>query len=218
MKGNLFVLGVVRFLNGGGIALASCAYNEQVVQMDASVVRQVLEQPNMQMTVGKHYSFALDRVAWHLIANDEQLVLLLICKEDYPGRVAHACLEELSRVANKVVRPNDKILQQLCAKYDDLLMVDKITATTKKVEMVKLVMQENVEIALQNCMKLEALEQSAEELLQQAGIFHRNSKSLRDKMRWKNIRVKLAVACVFITIIGIIIGITVGVTMLNNKQ
>ena len=31
-------------------------------------VKQVLDQPNMNMTPGKHYSFSVAQMAWHLIA------------------------------------------------------------------------------------------------------------------------------------------------------
>ena len=39
--------------------------------------------------------------------------------------------------------------------------IDKLAAVTKKVDTVKLVMQENVDLALQNCVKLETIERAA---------------------------------------------------------
>ena len=39
--------------------------------------------------------------------------------------------------------------------------MDKLAAVAKKVDSVKLVMQENVDIALQNCVKLESIEKAA---------------------------------------------------------
>ncbi len=56
------------------------------------------------------------------------------------------------------------ILSKLCQKYDDLAQVDKLAAVAKKVDTVKLVMQENIDVALQNCVKLEAIEIQAGEL------------------------------------------------------
>lgn len=71
--------------------------------------------------------------------------------------------------ADKAVSAQDRtldslcgqLLPKLCAKYDNLEEVDKLASVTKKVESVKLVMQENVDIALQNCVKLEVIEQAA---------------------------------------------------------
>jgi hypothetical protein len=62
--GNVFFLGVAR-LAGSGIVVASHSYNTET---DIDGVKQVLEQPNMNMVQGKHYSFTVGQVAWHLIA------------------------------------------------------------------------------------------------------------------------------------------------------
>jgi hypothetical protein len=83
------------------------------------------------------------------------------------------------------------LLQVSCTKYDNLAEVDKLAAVQKKVESVKLVMQENVDMALQNCVKLETIEKAAEELQQQAGVFKRNANELKKKMWWKNMKVSL---------------------------
>jgi hypothetical protein len=84
----------------------------------------------------------------------------------------------------------NSIFLTVCQKYDNLAQVDKIAAVTRKVESVKLVMQENVDLALQNCVKLESIEKAAEELQQQAGVFKRNANELKKKMWWKNIKVR----------------------------
>src|SRR5690554_5417427 len=97
------------------------------------------------------------------------------------------------------------LLQKICTKYDNLQEVDKLAAVTAKVDSVKLVMQENVDIALQNCVKLESIEKAAEELQQQAGVFKRNAHDLRKKMWWKNLKMKLLLAFVIIAILTAII-------------
>lgn len=57
------------------------------------------------------------------------------------------------------------ILQKTCQKYDNLSEVDKLASVTKKVDTVKLVMQENVELALKNVVKLETIERAAGEII-----------------------------------------------------
>lgn len=61
---NVFFLGVAR-MAGQGIIMASHSYNTDT---DLGGVKQVLEQPNMNMSPGKHYSFTVAQLAWHLIA------------------------------------------------------------------------------------------------------------------------------------------------------
>lgn len=54
-----------------------------------------------------------------------------------------------------------EFMQRICQKYDDVAEVDKLAAVSKKVDTVKIVMQENVDAALQNCVKLESIELAA---------------------------------------------------------
>lgn len=53
------------------------------------------------------------------------------------------------------------MLRKLCEKYDNLLEVDKLAAVMNKVDSVKLVLQENVQVALANCVTLENIEKAA---------------------------------------------------------
>ena len=61
---NVHFVGVAR-VAGQGIVIASYSYNSET---DLAGVKQVLEQPNMQLSPGKHYSFSVGNLAWHLIA------------------------------------------------------------------------------------------------------------------------------------------------------
>jgi hypothetical protein len=67
--GNVFFLGVARIANQA-IIVASHSYNTVT---DLGAVKQVLEQPNMSMAPGKHYSFTVNKLAWHLIAGKSHL-------------------------------------------------------------------------------------------------------------------------------------------------
>jgi hypothetical protein len=53
------------------------------------------------------------------------------------------------------------LFSNICRKYDNLAEVDKLAAVSKKVDAVKIIMQENVDLALQNCVKLESIEKQA---------------------------------------------------------
>lgn len=112
-------------------------------------------------------------------------------------------------------KPSSGLLLKICQKYDNVAEVDKLAAVAKKVDSVKLVMQENVDMALKNCVKLESIEKAAEDLQQQAGVFKRNANELKKKMWWKNIKMKLIIAAIILIILGIIIAIAV--TMSKSK-
>ena len=217
--GNVFFVGVAR-VEKGAIVIASLSYNTET---DLSGVKTVLEQPNINMAPGKHYSFSTsDQQSWHLIADDQGLIYILICKISYPPRCAQACLEELQRsfitkAGDKASTAKDRgldkacaqLLQKICQKYDNVAEVDKLASVAKKVDTVKLVMQENVDLALKNCVKLESIERQAEDLQQQAGIFKRNANELKKKMWWKNIKLWLIIGTIVLIILAIIIGVAV---------
>ena len=80
-------------------------------------------------------------------------------------------------------------MQKLCAKYDNLSEVDKVSALNSKVESVKLVMMNNIENSLQNTEKIELLNEKAQDLSVQSRIFSDGAKDLKNKMWWKNMKV-----------------------------
>lgn len=217
--GNVFFVGVAR-VDRNAVVVASLSYNTET---DLTGVKTVLEQPNINMSPGKHYNFSTsEQHAWHLIADDQGLIYILICKLSYPPRCAQACLEELQRsfitkAEGKATTAKDRqldkvcanLLQKICQKYDNVAEVDKLASVAKKVDTVKLVMQENVDLALKNCVKLESIERSAEDLQQQAGIFKRNANELKKKMWWKNVKLWLIIGTIIIIILAIIIGVAV---------
>lgn len=208
--------------------MCSHSYNTET---DKSGVKQVIEQPNMSLVPGKHYSFQVSSLNWHIITDDSALIYIMICKSSYPQRCAHAALEELqkqfiAKAGDKATTAKDKaldkqcgpILEKICQKYDNLSEIDKLASLTSKVDSVKLVMQENVDLALQNCVKLEKLEKDAEDLQQQAGVFKRSAHDLKKKMWWKDIKMKLVIGFIILAIIGIIAGVIAYMVQQNKKK
>ena len=119
---------------------------------------------------------------------------------------------------NSLTSSCSALLQKICFKYDNLQDVDKLAAVTRKVDSVRLVMQDNVNVALQNCVKLESIEQVAEELQQQAGVFKRSANDLRKKMWWKNMKMKLVIGFLILAVLGIIIGVAVSYSKQNKSN
>jgi len=226
---NVFFVGVARKDTSDGYVVASFAFNTET-NLDA--VKEVLVQPNLSLQPGKHYSFAVGTMGWHIIQDDIGLIYLAIVQANYPTRVAHALLEDLrvqftSKVdGHKATTAKDRVFDRsctaafdkLCRKFDNLDEVDKLSALTKKVDTVKLTMQENIEVALQNCVKLESIEAQAEELQQQAGVFKKSAAELKNKMWWKNMKMWLIIGFIILAVIGIIIGIIVAETRSTSNS
>lgn len=211
----LFV-GVARIVDR--CVVASLAYNSSV---DLNGVKQVLEQ-KMGLQAGTHYSFSTGQTSWHLMADDEGRIFITITVVNYPARVAAQCVDELSRTfmvkaGEKSLTSKEKgldkacksLFDKICAKFDNVAEIDTLSGVTAKVESVKLVMQENVELALQNCVTLESIEKKAEELQQQAGVFKKTAKDIKNKMWWKNLKMKLAIGFIIMAIIAVILAMVI---------
>merc|ERR1719504_527466 len=109
-------------------------------------------------------------------------------------------------------------LSKLAARYDDLSNVDQIHATLGKVEAVKVVMQDSIELALQNCVSLESIDAKADELQSQAGMFKSRAKTLRKQMWWKKCKMQMLIAFIILTIIGVIVVVILAYTGQFDKN
>lgn len=214
---NVYYMAVAR-VQGEGIVVAS---HSNDVEVDENAVCSVIDSPTMQVEPGKHYTFSVgDTQAWHLIGDQLGMIYILIVAPSYKSKPAYMCLEELQRLfmnhvgdraatakKSSLTGTCRQILATLTAKYDDLSKVNKLADIARKVETVKAVMQDNIDVSLQNCVKLESIEKQAEELQMQAGVFKKNANELKNKMRCKEIKTKLCLATVVLLLIGGIVGI-----------
>jgi len=217
--GNVYFLAVARIEKGRGIVMASHSYNSEI---DINGVKKVIEQPNISITPSKHYGFSVGQSAWHLIADESEIHYILISKLSYPQRCAYMCLQELQRtfgakVGEEARTANDhgldstckSLLQLICQKYDNVADVDSLASVTQKIDSVKLQMQENIDLALQNCVKLESIEKTTEDVQQQAGIFKRNALTLKHRMWCENMKVWLILGLVVLALLALVVGLAV---------
>ena len=169
------------------------------------------------MKSGQLYAFTMGSSAWNIMETGA-IVYVIATVETYPARVALQCLNETARMFTARVQeswrtcregglqdPSDKLLKAMCEKYDNLAEMDKLSSTLAKVDAVKLQMQDNIQQALENCLKLEKISKDAEDLQASAGLFRSQAKNLKDVMWWKNLKMKLMIACIVITILLVII-------------
>jgi len=209
--------------------VAYCANGASVEQ---SGVRAVLDPSQMaSVESNKHYNFASNGLAWHLESDGAMWIYLAITATSYPLRHAAGLLADLRQAfapkADKGLNARSEgalngdlqgKLSRLCAQYDDLANVDQLHATLAKVETVKVVMQDSIELALANCVSLEAIDQKADELQSQAGMFKTRAKKLRSQMWWKKCKMQLLIAFLIIVIIGVIIIIIMAYTGQFDKK
>lgn len=132
---------------------------------------------------------ALDRCAWRfplwplpLFASGDHPVLRSSSSRDFGPKIK----EFLTYVMNN---PNE---------------FNKVATVQKKVDEVKAIMVENIDKVLERGERLELLVDKTDNLRFQADKFQKQGRSLRNKMWWQNIKMKLIVATLIIVVILII--------------
>ncbi len=164
----------------------------------------------------KNYSgFEHDSKAFHVLIKLEK-IFVMVCVREYPRRVGLQCLEEMDLyfISNK---PTPINLKGFYNKYNQIEQLDVLSNVKAKVENTQIIMHDNITKALENQVKLESIEIQSEELMQSSGIFLQKSRQLKNKMWWKNMRMKIMFGAFALTVIGLIIGIAVGVSKSNSQ-
>jgi len=105
---------------------------------------------------------------------------LLITDENYSCSSAKSLLNEMNLNSS---------LTLIYDKYKN----KNISDIDEKLNNVKIIMIENIDLALQNTVKLDSLEKRTEELVVLSGDFRRNAKSLKNKMYWNSIKIKVMI-------------------------
>lgn len=185
-------------------------------------VLNLVSKPNFNIRESQVGAFELETSQYVFVGGSNNIIYYVVTKHGYPTRTLSACMDELKlqymNCVNNNKQFNKNTLLNLCKKYDDPTNVDKLAQVTAKVNAVKSVMQQNIEVALANCVKLEDIEKNAEELQLMAGIFRVDAKKLRSKMWWKEMKMKLIIAFIILAILGIIIGVIVGMSQQNSGK
>ena len=208
------------------------AHASHGAHVDQSGVRSVVDPAQLRtVDANKHYNFETSGVAWHLESDGAAWIYVAITSPSYPLRHAAGVLRDLrtsfqpkaeaglnARGEGALNNAMSGKFQRLCAQYDDLANVDSLHATLAKVETVKVVMQDSIELALQNCVSLEAIAQKADALQSQAGMFKSRAKTLRKQMWWKKCKMQMLIAFIILTIIGVIVVVILAYTGQFDKK
>ncbi len=160
-----------------------------------------------------YLTFAHDNKVFHVLSKLDKIVIG-VTTHSYPRRLAIQLLEDIDNSMLSAVNKSIN-LSRFYSKYNDYEKIDQLALTQTKVSKVKDVMNENINKILENQIKIESIDIKSEELMQSAGIFAKTSKELKNKIWWKNFRIKLYIGLTVVTILGLIIGIAVGTS--NSK-
>lgn len=145
--------------------------------------------------------------------------MAVITGTQYQSRVAIQLLQELYTEFNGKFGPQAKtaaenslskkaksMFSDICKKYEDPSKVDKTAKIMGQVDAVKGQMQDNIANMLKNTEKAESLADKSSQLNEQATVFKKKTKDLKNQMRWKNLKMTLLLGgLVLVILISILV-------------
>ena len=219
---NIFAVGILQHM--GAITNVANYTNNKTFTDDAL---QLTTRSDFNIEVGQSGAFKYNGLIYLFVCDTNNIIFYVIAKGDNQSRLIRECVNEIkvyydcSKAFNSTQHSSTQhskqtqlqlALKKICEKYENPQLFDRITQINEKVYQTKSVMMDNIDVALQNCTKLEDIERGAEELAISAGMFKKNSEALKRQLWWKNMRIKLLIAFCVLAFLAIIIGIAVGVS------
>lgn len=209
------------------IASHSTSRSNNSHSVDIGAVKKTFE----NLKADNYYTFECGAFSWNIMTDDLNLIYVLICDKEYPQRCALLFLQELLPVFRATVGQKSftskeggatktckSLFVKMCEKYNDVSSIDVLARTQSKVDGIKLVMQQNIELSLQNAVKLEEMQDNVEDLSKKADVFKKQGGQLKNKMKWQNIKTKIILAVVVLLVLGTIAGIISYVVIKSKKQ
>lgn len=222
MSLHVYTFSIIEYISYPKI-LIYYSYQNQI-QIDE--FKNVFTNFNFNMSPGTLFSFEFNNYKYNLFANENKIIFCVITNLNYPTRLICECTKELEIqfVAKYNLVKNYKELQfnsdftnickKLYDKYNNPESIDNLMKVNNKINQIKDIMHENISQSLENIVKMETIELKTEELIQSAGIFENSAKQLKNKMWWKNLKIKL----IIFSIIAIILTIIISVSVVSLKQ
>lgn len=201
---NVLYLGVYKFKNGIYVPINSFENN---IKIDSNTMSSlIIEIENID---NKNYliPFCNDLYKTMFIFNNK-VVFIMIAQSIYPNRCMNAALKEIMTYYSSKNLTID-YLRTLTLKYDNFETIDKIFELQKKVEIVTITMNQNIDSALLNCVKLESIETQSQDLMQSAGIFRDRTRQLRNKMWWRRMKMYIIVGSFILVLLAIFVTVVV---------
>ena len=232
MEPNIDCFAIVEFKNSTKVLAFYSPNNDP----DLYELKNIFSNPNFNIKPGIISLFTYKSKSYFLLADTNLILFVVVTKQNYPERLVSDCLKEIessysnkqTNTINTINTINTKSLNQdlslnknflqifkkLYEKYNSPESLDKLVQVTNKVNQVKNTMHDNIAIALENMIKIESIELKTEELVKSAKIFQFSSKELKNKMWWKNFKMKLLI----FTIIAIILTIIISIAVVASKE
>lgn len=210
-------LGIVQLEYNKGLKSGAnyFAYYNNNAAINTNAITTVLDlvkRQDFSIKVGQTSAFTDKGLSYVFVGGDNgsnnSVIYFVVATNGYSPRVLTKCIEEIeTQYKLKGKQFNNNTLSIIYKKYDNPAEFDKLTKVQNQLQEVKDVMQQNIEVALMNTVTLQRIEEQSEILQQQAGIFKRTTKELKNKLWCKKMQINFIIGGIIFVILGIIVTV-----------
>jgi len=217
--GNIKFVAVARISDKVIIASYAAVKGDYNIEQYQSAINEVLGAPDFErkVTAGSRYRLVGDINAFNF-TTDGQRIYVVITVTDYPERLVfpmindfipqfRAAHEEKSLicVADALSSKCQRMIGKLVDDYDNPGKKDKVSQVQQQVNDVKTTMHKNIDGMLRNLDKSSKIEEDTKRLQDQASKFDSQARTLKNRERWKSIKLSIAIGLVILIILIVII-------------
>ncbi|EGB12075.1 hypothetical protein AURANDRAFT_36201 [Aureococcus anophagefferens] len=168
-------------------------------------------------------SYVYDQYVFHYVV-ENKMTFLCMADESFKRRVPFAFLDDVKNrffatygdkgqaaIAFAYNEDFGRTIQKQLEFYNGP-QADQFATVHKKLDDVKNVMVQNIEMVLERGEKLELLVDKSEQLQLDSFRFQKSSKKLRQAMFWKKVKIYMLIACVVLVLLYIFLAVLCGPT------
>jgi vesicle-associated membrane protein 7 len=195
--------------------LADCTYRHSSSQLTQTVQKKIIPLTTSPNYTHVRSSFTADDMLFQISRKNNEIVFLCVTT---PGYTAYMAFNFLDKIANtffsfykdatqrsvSICQPFIRILRQE-GEFFNSPDANKLKKVQSQIDEVKNVMMENLDAVIQRGDKIENLVDKSSTLLDESQSFVTNSTSLKRKMRWRQIKIVLAIILLIAVIITVIV-------------
>lgn len=167
----------------------------------------------IEVKADRRASYSADSVVFHVqIAN--QVLYMCVCDTEYRQGLAFQFLGKLkdaymtNRGPGAVASLNAQLKREM--ETFNSGKGDKLQQLQSEIDSVKGIMMQNIDQLLERGERIDVLVGQTSELADQSDAFFDNSRTLRKKMWWKNVKLMLLIGFVIVLVIFVIVLIACG--------
>jgi vesicle-associated membrane protein 7 len=139
---------------------------------------------------------------------------LMLVKENYPERIVYKLIDKIeedkiplmiNEKTNQLNSNGNQLLKKLIEEYQDLTKVDKIKDIQNDINDIKGDLKKGINKMVENVENVQNLEVKADNLKENAKVFHKKSEEVKRKSFWMNCKFWVIIFGIFLILIAVFI-------------